>query len=138
MIAPLGTPGPTKSQVKSEHIPVFLLCPEYHTMVERMTSDEDEAACDRCGAVAQGDQLWMVCAHCGGWCLCPDCMMAELKEQAGVVLNEKGGGECPLCDMDLNGPTQLEDHLVGRKHIKNARKCGPGEGPCPDVRIWDS
>lgn len=31
---------------------------------------------------------------------------------------------CPDCEMWLNGPTQWEDHKVGKKHKKNLRKAG--------------
>ena len=29
---------------------------------------------------------------------------------------------CPECEMWLNGPTQWEDHQIGRKHKKNLRR----------------
>ena len=36
--------------------------------------------------------------------------------------SESGGSVyCQLCEMWLNGPTQLEDHKIGKKHKKNVR-----------------
>ena len=29
---------------------------------------------------------------------------------------------CPACDMWVNGPTQWEDHKIGKKHNKNLKK----------------
>ena len=38
---------------------------------------------------------------------------------------ESGGAKyCDLCEMWLNGPTQWEDHKIGKKHKKNLRKMG--------------
>ena len=31
---------------------------------------------------------------------------------------------CPTCQKWLNGPTQWEDHRIGKKHLKNTRRAG--------------
>ena len=36
---------------------------------------------------------------------------------------------CPDCEMWLNGPTQWEDHKIGKKHKKNVKKGGPSKTP---------
>jgi len=39
--------------------------------------------------------------------------------------NDNREGEtifCPTCEMWLNGPTQWEDHRIGKKHLKNTRR----------------
>ena len=36
--------------------------------------------------------------------------------------------QCLVCDMWLNGPTQFEDHKIGKKHKKNLRKPQGGHG----------
>ena len=35
---------------------------------------------------------------------------------------EEGAVYCPDCEMKLNGPTQWEDHKIGKKHRKNTQK----------------
>ena len=36
---------------------------------------------------------------------------------------------CPDCEMWLNGPTQWDDHKIGKKHKKNVKKGGPSKTP---------
>ena len=49
---------------------------------------------------------------------------AETQEPA-----QDGGAEyCKICDMMLNGPTQMEDHKIGKKHKKNAGVRQSGQG----------
>ena len=43
---------------------------------------------------------------------------------------EEGAVYCPDCEMKLNGPTQWEDHKIGKKHRKNTQKKA-GTGPTP-------
>ena len=35
---------------------------------------------------------------------------------------------CAVCNMWLNGPTQWEDHIIGKKHVKNTRRAQQGGG----------
>ena len=42
---------------------------------------------------------------------------------------------CPVCDVWLRSPQQYEEHLVGRKHRRNARALG-AVGPTSDQRYW--
>ena len=43
-------------------------------------------------------------------------------------VNESGGAiHCPFCDMWLNGPTQWEDHKIGKKHTKNINRSKAGQ-----------
>ena len=41
---------------------------------------------------------------------------------------------CEICEMWLNGPTQMEDHKNGKKHKKNSRK-GKGCGSSTNTKI---
>ena len=47
-------------------------------------------------------------------------------------VNENGAVYCEYCEMWLNGPTQWEDHKIGKKHKKNVRRRGP------PPRCWNS
>ena len=47
-------------------------------------------------------------------------------------VNENGAVYCEYCEMWLNGPTQWEDHKIGKKHKKHVRQRGP------PPRCWNS
>jgi hypothetical protein len=51
---------------------------------------------------------------CGGW-------LQSVKETDAVW--------CPVCEIWLNGQTQLEDHKIGKKHKKNLRRKQQGRSP---------
>ena len=42
----------------------------------------------------------------------------------------KDGVYCEICLMWLNGSTQWEDHLIGKKHKKNCKQQGTGMPRC--------
>ena len=44
---------------------------------------------------------------------------------------------CPDCEMLLNGPTQWEDHKIGKKHKKNEKKAKKKKAePEEAVSLW--
>ena len=49
-----------------------------------------------------------------------------------ATVNEDGAVYCKHCEMWLNGPTQWEDHKIGKKHKKNVRQKDP------HPRCWSS
>ena len=47
----------------------------------------------------------------------------------GNVSSETGAVYCDSCEMWLNGPTQWEDHKIGKKHKKNVGRVKKIGGP---------
>ena len=47
-------------------------------------------------------------------------------------VNENGAVYCEYCEMWLNGPTQWEDHKIGKTHKKHVRRRSP------PPRCWNS
>ena len=47
----------------------------------------------------------------------------------GNVSSETGGVQCEFCEMWLNGPTQWEDHKIGKIHKKNVGRAKQKGGP---------
>ena len=68
-------------------------------------------------------------------------------EPSPLISEEPAPEYCEICTYWLNSPTQMEDHKIGKKHRKNARRYRPrgnesdGEAPSdrssgePGVRI---
>ena len=56
----------------------------------------------------------------------------------------KGAKYCYYCKMDLNGPQQFEDHVIGKKHKNNVKKleamskAEPTEVEIPEKRAFPS
>ena len=58
----------------------------------------------------------------------PDAPVQEASAPEGLEGQNKPekGIHCPDCDMWLNGPTQWEDHKIGKKHAKNIKRSKAG------------
>ena len=63
-----------------------------------------------------------------GWQAAPASGAAEVAEDPDMANNANPALDattqakyCKICEMWLNGPTQYEDHKIGKKHKKNAR-----------------
>ena len=57
----------------------------------------------------------------------PPAEMAKATNQRGDKMGVDAG-YCEICVMWLNGPTQWEDHLIGKKHKKNCKRQEQGTG----------
>ena len=59
----------------------------------------------------------------------PQVLLQDPPGDQGNVSSETGAVYCEFCEMWLNGPTQWEDHKIGKKHKKHVRWAKQKDGP---------
>ena len=53
---------------------------------------------------------------------------SSLDTQVDKADSPGNGQYCAVCNMWLDGPEQLDDHIIGKRHVKNTRRAQQRSG----------